>query len=176
MVVTHSRTLLTLRRAGRPSGGRRRLHNRRAQRMCGQARARRCRPWAWPCRATVAVCSQLSDRRSASLRGWHNVQMHAMRGNLGPRGLARRRSYRAALPWVYYGGLCVLVALCASKTLTVLIPGTVGRHVADDSEGYVLALLLPAWIEYIRPRVAGRRSEWVVTAAAAAVMFGIFLL
>jgi hypothetical protein len=77
---------------------------------------------------------------------------------------------------VYYGGLCVLLALIISKTLAGLIPGTVGKHIGDDSEGYVLALFLPLWIEYVRPRLAGRRAEWITTAAAAAMMLGVFLL
>lgn len=77
---------------------------------------------------------------------------------------------------VYYGGLCVLMALILTKTLPHLLPATVSRHVADDSEGYVLALLLPLWIDYARPRLAGRRMAWAATAAAAVASFAVFVL
>jgi hypothetical protein len=48
--------------------------------------------------------------------------------------------------------------------------------VANDSEGYLLALALPAWIELVRPRLAGRRSQWPVTALAAVAAFLAFAL
>jgi hypothetical protein len=86
-----------------------------------------------------------------------------------------RRRWRRAIAVVYYLGLCLLLGLIISKSLTTVIPGTVGRHIGFDSEGYVLALFLPLWIEYARPRLAGRRDEWVITAIAALVMFGVFL-
>ncbi len=89
---------------------------------------------------------------------------------------AGRRGWRRAVAVVYYLGLCLLLGLIISKTLTDIIPGTVGKHIGFDSEGYVLALILPLWIEYARPRLAGRRGEWPLTAAAALVMFGVFLL
>lgn len=63
-----------------------------------------------------------------------------------------------------------------TKALNNLLPSGVARHIAADSEGYVLALLLPLWIEYARPRLTGRRAEPVITAAAAALMLGVFLL
>src|SRR5690349_1588876 len=87
-----------------------------------------------------------------------------------------RRGWRIAAAWVYYGGLSVLMILIITKVLKEdILPGTVGRHISNDSEGYVLALVLAAWIEFVRPRLAVRRAEWAVTAAAAVVMFLIFL-
>lgn len=59
--------------------------------------------------------------------------------------------------------------------MTSIIPGTAGKHIGFDSEGYVLALLLPPWIDYVRPRLVGRR-EWAITVVAAVVMFAVFLL
>ncbi|HEY2176728.1 MAG TPA: hypothetical protein VGH85_23200 [Mycobacteriales bacterium] len=89
--------------------------------------------------------------------------------------LASRRRWKRAVALVYYLGLCLLLGLIISKTLTDIIPGTVGKHIGYDSEGYVLALILPLWIEFVRPRIAGRSSEWIVTGAGALVMFGLFL-
>ena len=83
---------------------------------------------------------------------------------------------RRVVAGVYYLGLCLLLGLIISKTLTDIIPGTVGKHIGYDSEGYVLALVLPLWIEFIRPRLAGKRYEWAVTAAAAGVLLAIFVV
>jgi hypothetical protein len=85
----------------------------------------------------------------------------------------RRRALVAA---IYYLGLCLLLVLICSKTWSHIVPGTVGRHIANDSEGYVLALLLPAWIDFVRPRLKGRSAEWPVTVVAAAVCLGVLLL
>jgi hypothetical protein len=89
---------------------------------------------------------------------------------------ASRHNWRTAVAWVYYAGLCVLMVLIITKVLKEdLLPGPVGRHISNDSEGYVLALLLGAWIEFARPRLTGRRTEWLVTVLAAVVMFLIFI-
>jgi hypothetical protein len=83
---------------------------------------------------------------------------------------------RAAVAGIYYLGLAVLLALIVSKTWGHIVPGPVGRHIASDSEGYLLALVLPAWIDAVRPRLRGRAAEWPVTALAAAAFLGITVL
>ncbi len=76
-------------------------------------------------------------------------------------------------PVVYYGGLGLLLFIIVSKGMLDIIPGTVGRHISADSEGYLLALALPAWIEFVRPRIAGRRNEWAITLATSALLLVI---
>ncbi|HEY7143092.1 MAG TPA: hypothetical protein VH637_02525 [Streptosporangiaceae bacterium] len=88
--------------------------------------------------------------------------------------LAGRKAWQRAVAGVYYGGLVVLLALIITKVVANQNPLT--RHISQDSEGWVLALLLPLWIEYARPRLTGRRVEWVVTAAAGLVMFAVLLI
>jgi hypothetical protein len=85
----------------------------------------------------------------------------------------RRRAVVAA---IYYLGLCLLLGLIVSKTWSHIVPGSVGRHIANDSEGYLLALVLPAWIDFVRPRLAGRSAQWPVTAVATAVCLGVTVL
>lgn len=60
-----------------------------------------------------------------------------------------------AIAAVYYGGLSIRLVLIVAKALPHLLPHTIAIHVVHDSEGYVLKLLLPAWIDYARPRLAG---------------------
>jgi hypothetical protein len=102
--------------------------------------------------------------------------MHAISTTSARSNRAGRRNWQRVVAGLYYGGLIVLLILIITKTLTHVIPGGVGRHIAQDSEGWVLALLLPLWIEYARPRLAGRRSEWVATTAAALLMFAVLML
>ena len=83
---------------------------------------------------------------------------------------------RVAVVLAYYGGLCLLMALIVSETLDYLLPSFWASHIAADSEGYVLALLLPAWIEIVRPRLAGQRMPWTVTAVVAAASFAACLV
>jgi hypothetical protein len=102
--------------------------------------------------------------------------MHKTSGEFSGGDRGARRGWRTGVAWVYYAGLSVLMILIITKVLKEdILPGAVGRHISNDSEGYVLALLLGAWIEFCRPRLAGRRGEWAATAAAAVVMFLIFL-
>ncbi len=102
--------------------------------------------------------------------------MHAISTVPARRNGAGRQGWQRAVAGVYYGGLVVLLALIITKTLPHVIPGKAGKHIAQDSEGWVLALLLPLWIEYARPRLAGRRTEWVATTAVALLMFAVLLL
>jgi hypothetical protein len=44
-------------------------------------------------------------------------------------------------------------------------------HIAHNSEAYLAALVLSAWIQFVRPRLAGRRAEW-----PAALLVGVIML
>jgi hypothetical protein len=74
---------------------------------------------------------------------------------------------------LYYGLLGVLLVLAVTGRAGDVLPGWVGTHVGDDSEGILLAIVLPAWIQFARPRVAGTRREWPLTALAVAVLAGL---
>ncbi len=76
----------------------------------------------------------------------------------------------------YYGSLCLLMALIITKLLSDLLPKPLAHHIASDSEGYVLAILLPLWIQAARPKLAGLRAEWPATglAALASLAVGIW--
>lgn len=88
--------------------------------------------------------------------------------------MAARRS--ALLAVGYYVLLSLLLVLVVAKVLPHLLPLKVAKHIGSDSEGYVLALLLPAWLQYARPRLLGRRAAWPVTLLVAAGMFAVFLV
>ena len=78
---------------------------------------------------------------------------------------------------MFYVVLVVVLAACVVPFVSVL-PHSVAQRVAHNSEGYVLALILIPWLQYVRPRLAGRRSEWPVALAAAlaCVAVGVLLI
>jgi hypothetical protein len=77
------------------------------------------------------------------------------------------RINRVALGIVFYGGLLAISAGILLEIFPLLLPDGVADRIGRNSEGVVLALLLALWIQYVRPTVAGTRTEWAITLAAA---------
>lgn len=69
---------------------------------------------------------------------------------------------------VYYSVLVVLQLLAITGRLGDVLPSALATHLGKDSEAILLALCLPAWIQFARPRLAGTRREWPLTMLAAA--------
>lgn len=80
------------------------------------------------------------------------------------------------LPAVFYGGLALLMASILFQWLGKVVPGPLATRIGHNSEGYVAALAVAAWIQYARPRLTGHRREWPVTALVAAVSLAIALV
>lgn len=66
--------------------------------------------------------------------------------------------------------------LIVTKDLGRLLPAGVAQKVGADSEGFLLALVLPLWIQFVRPRLRGA-SAWLVPllAASFALIAGVVL-
>ena len=79
------------------------------------------------------------------------------------------------LPAGYYALLVVVLLLDVTGTVHSVLPHLLSKHLAEDSEGLLLALVLPAWIQYARPRLLHRREQWPATGAAAAVCLAVGL-
>jgi hypothetical protein len=85
-------------------------------------------------------------------------------------------SARRLLPVVFYGGLLLVLASIVFQWLARIAPDGVSSRVGHNSEGYLAALVVAAWIQYVRPRLTGQRREWLVTGAVAAVSLAVGLL
>jgi hypothetical protein len=83
---------------------------------------------------------------------------------------------RTALGLVFYVGLGVVLAGILLQVLPAVLPRPVAVRVERNSEGFVMALLVVPWIQWVRPRLAGRRSEWPVTLAFAALCAAVGVL
>ncbi len=84
-------------------------------------------------------------------------------------GAERPPVVRRVLPLLFYGGLLVLLLGVLLTVWQQVLPGPVASRVGHNTEGYLLALVLAAWIQYVRPRLARSALEVPLTAAAALV-------
>ena len=74
---------------------------------------------------------------------------------------------------LYYGGLALVLALILLQLLDEVLGRKLATHIGHNSEAYLAALVLSAWIQYVRPRLAGARAEWPVTFLVGVVMLAI---
>src|SRR5688500_13359197 len=83
-----------------------------------------------------------------------------------------------ALRVAFYGGLLLLMAAILLELLGGVLPDGLARRIGFNSEGYTLALMVAAWIEFVRPRLLGSRRQWPVTlgVSLACAAIGIALL
>ncbi len=82
-----------------------------------------------------------------------------------------------ALGAMYYTGLIVVMLLIFTEQLAAVAPLELARRIGFNSEGFVLAIVLGAWIQFVRPRVT-ESLRWRITAAAvvtcAALAVGLY--
>ncbi len=74
---------------------------------------------------------------------------------------------------LYYGGLALVLALILLQLLDEVLGRRLASHIAHNSEAYLAALVLSAWIQFVRPRLAGRRAEWPIAVLAGVIMLAI---
>jgi hypothetical protein len=82
--------------------------------------------------------------------------------------------------WVrsgFYGILLLVLLSILTGALEAVVPAGLAGHVSRNSEGYVMVLVLAAWIEFVRPRMGrGPRAVMVTLGAAAACLaIGFYL-
>jgi hypothetical protein len=83
------------------------------------------------------------------------------------------RSRTAAFPILFYGGLALVLALILLERLDDVLGRSLSTHIGHNSESYLAALVLGAWIQFVRPRLADTRSRWVVAIAVGAVLLAV---
>lgn len=84
----------------------------------------------------------------------------------------RRRVVVAA---AFYVGLVALIIGCV-LVLPPVFPHWVAKRIEHNSEGYVAALLLAAWIQFARPRLRRSAKQWPATLAMATLWLAVGLL
>lgn len=74
---------------------------------------------------------------------------------------------RTPLTVLFYTALIVLVTAMMLRLLPLVLPDLIAGRISRNSEGIVLLLILAAWIQFVRPRLAHSARRWPITAAAA---------
>ena len=54
-----------------------------------------------------------------------------------------------------------------------VLPNALSVRIGHNTEGYILAIVVAAWIQFVRPRIAGSRVEWIVTTIVALAFVGL---
>ena len=74
---------------------------------------------------------------------------------------------------IYYIGLLAVLLGVLFKEWAKVVPHGIATQIGHNSEGYLVALVVPAWIQFIRPKLVGKRAEWVVTALVGLAFLGV---
>lgn len=86
------------------------------------------------------------------------------------------KTQRRLVAWIFYGGLGALLLVIVTGLLGMLMPAPVASRVAYNSEGYLFAVVLAAWIQFALPRLqASRRMTWSIGHGAVWLIIGIGL-
>jgi hypothetical protein len=80
---------------------------------------------------------------------------------------------RQILAALFYVALAVVLAACLVPFAADVLPAGIATKITHNSEGYLIALVLVPWIQFVRDRLSGRRAEWAVTVAVAVVLLAI---
>ena len=78
-------------------------------------------------------------------------------------GSERPAAVRRFLPPLFYGGVGLALVGSLVPFWSDVLPGPLATRIGHNSEAYLFVLVLAAWIQYVRPRLAGSSREVVVT-------------
>ena len=87
-----------------------------------------------------------------------------------------RAQGRRGLTVAFYVLLVAVLAGVLFQVWSRVLPGPIAVRVGHNSEGYLLALILAAWIQFVRPRLRASSAAWAVTLAASACCVAMAVL
>jgi len=74
------------------------------------------------------------------------------------------------LPLLFYGGLLLALLGVLVPVWPAVLPGPLASRIGNNTEAFSFALVLAAWIQFVRPRLTGSSRE-VLGTVCAAVLF-----
>jgi hypothetical protein len=77
---------------------------------------------------------------------------------------------------IFYIAFIALLILITTKHLADLLPHHLAKQVSDNSEGYTLALVACAWLQFVRPAIRRRAISFPVGLVGGAVCLGLGLI
>lgn len=83
-------------------------------------------------------------------------------------------AHRRLVRWLFYGGLTLLLLLITTASLSQIMPQNMATRVAYNSEGYLFAVVLAAWLQIGLPRVPPHlQIRWAIGLGAFWALVGI---
>ena len=92
------------------------------------------------------------------------------RGYRPPVLSSRSRTGLTVAFYVVVGGVLAGILL---QVFPLFLPDSLAGRIGHNSEGLLLALVIAAWIQFVRPRLAGTRREWLITVLGAALLLAL---
>jgi hypothetical protein len=74
---------------------------------------------------------------------------------------------------IYYVGLLAALFGALFKEWTHVVPHSLATQIGHNTEGYLAALIVAVWIQFVRPKLAGTRAEWPVTIVVGLAFVGL---
>jgi hypothetical protein len=89
-----------------------------------------------------------------------------------------RVRHRTVLSVAFYATVAAVLVAVLAQLFPLFLPDALAGRIGHNSEGLLLALVIAAWIQFVRPRLTGTDREWVVTALVAGLCLalGLFLV
>lgn len=86
-------------------------------------------------------------------------------------------AHRRLVRWLFYGGLTLLLLLIATALLSQILPQNLASRVAYNSEGYLFAVVLAAWLQFGMTRLPGHvRMRWALVLGVFCALVGVGLI
>lgn len=85
--------------------------------------------------------------------------------------------HRRLLRWLFYGGLSLLLLLIVTDLLADIVPQGMAVRVAYNSEGYLFAVVLAAWLQFGLPRLPEHvQMRWALALGVFWALVGVGLV
>lgn len=85
-------------------------------------------------------------------------------------------THRRLFRWLFYGGLTLLLLLIVTTLLAQILPSGLAARLAYNSEGYLFAVALAAWLQYGMPRLSDQaRMRWALAVGVLWLLIGVGL-
>jgi hypothetical protein len=83
------------------------------------------------------------------------------------------RTRIVAVSVIFYVAVLALLLGVLFKEWVNVVPKHLAGQIGHNTEGYLAALVVAAWIQFVRPRLVGKRAEWPITIIVALAFVGL---
>ncbi len=77
---------------------------------------------------------------------------------------------------IYYIGMIAALLGVLFKEWVNVVPHGIASQIGHNSEGYLAAIIVPAWIQFVRPKLVGKSAEWFLTGVFALAFLALTIV